>query len=118
MQPKTDLSSSCSHVRALGLAVHQHIHTDALLLADGVLHVLIHLQEKNPLTDGLLGSGAAATMGAGHKTSERPEICTGQKVAVQGATVSKCSMLAAELRARPFPRTACRLPSIVTGQIC
>ena len=43
-----DGCQACSHVGALGLAVHQHIHADALLLADGVLHVLVHLQEGTP----------------------------------------------------------------------
>ena len=32
-----------SHVSALGLAMHQHIHVNGLLLLDGVLHVLVHM---------------------------------------------------------------------------
>ena len=64
-----------SHVGALGLAVHEDVEADALLLADGVLHVLVdHLLVVRSAQLPLLELQARAPQLCARAQSSRPAL--------------------------------------------
>lgn len=60
-----------SHVRALWLSMDKHIHTNTLLLLDGIRHVLVHLLLIVSITElALLVSKTSASDGCNTETAQ------------------------------------------------